>query len=122
MSIPISQFITPPPPPCHFPRLVSIRLFSTSVSLFLPCKPVHLEIVLILKRYYILYVMLLTSSFVYIYIFLLKEGITEVQSWKQYSVKMGFNPPECSIHYIRDLSFYGALSPVRRIYGSVIEE
>ena len=40
MSIPISQFITPPPP--HFPPLVSIRLFSTSVSLFLPCKPVHL--------------------------------------------------------------------------------
>ena len=43
MSIPISQFITPPPPPhCRFPPLVSIRLFSTSVSLFLPCKPVHL--------------------------------------------------------------------------------
>ena len=40
MSIPISQFITPPPH--HFPPLVSIRLFSTSVSLFLPCKPVHL--------------------------------------------------------------------------------
>ena len=38
MSIPISQFI-PPPPPCHFPPLVSIHLFSTSVSLFLPCKP-----------------------------------------------------------------------------------
>ena len=29
------------PTPC-FPPLVSIRLFSTSVSLFLPCKPVHL--------------------------------------------------------------------------------
>ena len=42
MSIPISQFITPPPLPRHFPPLVSIRLFSTSVSLFLPCKPVHL--------------------------------------------------------------------------------
>ena len=42
ISIPISQFITPPPPPCHFPPLVSIRLFSTSVSLFLPCKLVHL--------------------------------------------------------------------------------
>ena len=28
--------------PCCFPPLVSIRLFSTSVSLFLPCKPVHL--------------------------------------------------------------------------------
>ena len=26
----------------HFPPLVSIRLFSTSVPLFLPCKPVHL--------------------------------------------------------------------------------
>ena len=37
MSIPISQFI-PPPPPRHFPPLVSIRLFSTSVSQFLPCK------------------------------------------------------------------------------------
>ena len=42
MSIAISQFITPPPPPLHFPPLVSIRLFSTSVSLFLPCKLVHL--------------------------------------------------------------------------------
>ena len=42
MSIPISQFIPPPPPPCGFPPLVSICLFSTSVSLFLPCKPVHL--------------------------------------------------------------------------------
>ena len=42
MSIPISQFITPPPFPNHFPFLVSIRLFSSSVSLFLPCKPVHL--------------------------------------------------------------------------------
>ena len=41
MSIPISQFITPPPP-LHFPHSVSIRLFSTPVSLFLPCKPVHL--------------------------------------------------------------------------------
>ena len=42
MSIPISQFITPPPPaPCYFPPLVSIHLFPTSVSLFLPCKPVH---------------------------------------------------------------------------------
>ena len=28
--------------PSRFPPLVSIRLFSTSVSLFLPCKPVHL--------------------------------------------------------------------------------
>ena len=26
----------------RFPHLVSIRFFSTSVSLFLPCKPVHL--------------------------------------------------------------------------------
>ena len=42
MSIPISQFIPPPPTPHHFPPLVSIHLFSTSVSLFLPCKPVHL--------------------------------------------------------------------------------
>ena len=29
-------------PTTHFPPLVSIRLFSTSVSLFLPCKPLHL--------------------------------------------------------------------------------
>ena len=43
MSIPISQFITPPPPPLgHVAPLVSIYLSSTSVSLFLPCKPVHL--------------------------------------------------------------------------------
>ena len=43
MSIPITQFITPPSPPPHrFPCLVSIRLFSTSVSHFLPCKLVHL--------------------------------------------------------------------------------
>ena len=28
--------------PHHFPPLVPIRLFSTSVSLYLPCKPVHL--------------------------------------------------------------------------------
>ena len=41
MSIPISQFI-PPPPPSQFLPLVSLHLFSTSVSLFLPCKPVHL--------------------------------------------------------------------------------
>ena len=41
MSIPISQFITHTHP-CRFPLLVSICLFSTSVSLFLPCKPVHL--------------------------------------------------------------------------------
>ena len=40
MSIAISQFIQPPPP--RFSPLVSIRFFSTSVSLFLPCKPVHL--------------------------------------------------------------------------------
>ena len=40
MSIPVSQFI--PPAPHHFPPLVSIHLFSTSVSLFLPCKLVHL--------------------------------------------------------------------------------
>ena len=43
MSIPISQFVTPPPPcPRCLSPLVSIRLFSTSVSQFLPCKPVHL--------------------------------------------------------------------------------
>ena len=44
MSFPISQFIPPPPPhpPATIPPLVSIRLFSISVSLFLPCKPVHL--------------------------------------------------------------------------------
>ena len=41
MSNPIVQFITPPPP-CCFPALVSIHLFSTSVSQFLPCKLVHL--------------------------------------------------------------------------------
>ena len=43
MSIPIAQFITPPAPhPLGFPPLLSIHLFSTSVSQFLPCKPVHL--------------------------------------------------------------------------------
>ena len=44
MSIPIAQFITPPPRHHHrrFPPLVSIHLFSTSVSQFLPCKPFHL--------------------------------------------------------------------------------
>ena len=42
MSIAISQFITPPPPSGHFAPLVSICLFSTSVSQFLPCKQVHL--------------------------------------------------------------------------------
>ena len=43
MSIPISQFIPPPPHPSRrIPPLVSIHLFSTSVSLFLPCKLVHL--------------------------------------------------------------------------------
>ena len=30
------------PTPCHFPQLVSIHLFSTSMSQFLPCKTVHL--------------------------------------------------------------------------------
>ena len=40
---PNCQFITPPPPPSHnFPPLVSIGLFSPSVSQLLPCKPVHL--------------------------------------------------------------------------------
>ena len=43
MSIPIAQFSTPPSPPhCGFLPLVSIRLFSTSVSQLLPCKAVHL--------------------------------------------------------------------------------
>ena len=43
MSIPIAQFSTPPSPtPCSFLPLLSIHLFSTSVSRFLPCKPVHL--------------------------------------------------------------------------------
>ena len=43
MSIKISQFIPPPPPPTPpVSPLVSIRLFSTSVSLFLPCKLLHL--------------------------------------------------------------------------------
>ena len=43
MSIPIAQLITPPPPhPCRFPPLMSICLFSTSVSQLLPCKLVHL--------------------------------------------------------------------------------
>ena len=37
MSIPISQFITPPPPLPLSP-LVSIHLFSTSLSLFLFCR------------------------------------------------------------------------------------
>ena len=43
MSIPISQFIPPPPHP-HFPTFMSICLFSTSAlqTSFLPCKPVHL--------------------------------------------------------------------------------
>ena len=39
MSIPISQFIPPPP---SFTPLVSIHLFSTSVFLFLFCKQDHL--------------------------------------------------------------------------------
>ena len=42
MSITISQFIPPPPPTPHLHPLVSIHLFSISVSLFLPLKPVHL--------------------------------------------------------------------------------
>ena len=33
---------THPPLPSHFPPLVSIRLFSTCVSLFLSCKRIHL--------------------------------------------------------------------------------
>ena len=43
MSIPISQFIpTPPPPAPTFLPWCPYVLFSTSVSLFLSCKPVHL--------------------------------------------------------------------------------
>ena len=43
LSIPVSQFIPQPSPPdTFFPPLVSICLFSTSVFLFLPCKPIHL--------------------------------------------------------------------------------
>ena len=43
MSIPITQFITPPsPPPRGFPPLVSMHLFSMSVSQLLPCRLVHL--------------------------------------------------------------------------------
>ena len=42
-SIPIAQFIPPPPTHPHgFPPFMSIRLLSTSVSQFLPCKLVHL--------------------------------------------------------------------------------
>ena len=40
MLIPISQFIPQPHP--NFPPLMSIHLFSTPVSLFLPCKLVNL--------------------------------------------------------------------------------
>ena len=45
MSMPISQFIPPPSLPTHprFPPLVFLRLFSTSVSLFMPCKLVRLH-------------------------------------------------------------------------------
>ena len=44
MSVPIAQFSTPPSPPHPrgFPPLVSIHLFSTSVSQLLSCKLVHL--------------------------------------------------------------------------------
>ena len=43
MSIPLTQFSTPPSPPYRsFPHLVSICLFSTSVSQLLPWKPAHL--------------------------------------------------------------------------------
>ena len=41
-SLPIHHTTTPNPHPRCFPPLVSIRLFSTSVSQFLPCKLVHL--------------------------------------------------------------------------------
>ena len=41
---PNSQFITPSPPPpsAAFPPWCPYVFFSTSVSQFLPCKPVHL--------------------------------------------------------------------------------
>ena len=39
-NLPIHHTTTPTP--LRFPPLVSIHLFSTSVSLFLPCKEVHL--------------------------------------------------------------------------------
>ena len=55
MSIPISQFITTPPPPYHFPPLVSICLFSASMSQFLPCKPVHLYDFSRFHRYALIY-------------------------------------------------------------------
>ena len=43
MSNRVAQFVTPPPPSPHrFPPLVSICLFSASVSQFLPCRQVHL--------------------------------------------------------------------------------
>ena len=42
MLIPISQFIPTPPSQPRFPLLVSICLFPISVSLFLPCRLVHL--------------------------------------------------------------------------------
>ena len=35
--------------PCHFPPLVSIHLFSTSVSLFLPCKQKRMNYVSLLQ-------------------------------------------------------------------------
>ena len=54
MSIPISQVIPPPPCPC-VPPFVSICLFSTSVSLFLPCKPVHLYHFSRFHRYALIY-------------------------------------------------------------------
>ena len=41
MSIPISHHTTTTITHCCFPPLVSIRLFSISVSQFLPCKLVH---------------------------------------------------------------------------------
>lgn len=65
----------------------------------------------------LLYTTLLTSSFTH-YIFSCWRKTAEVQSWRQSLVKMGLNVPECSIHIISDLSFYGAVSPIRRIYGS----
>ena len=42
MSIPISQFIPPIPPPPGFPLWGSISLFSTPVPRLFPCKLVHL--------------------------------------------------------------------------------
>ena len=66
MSIPISQFITPPPThPRGFPTLVSICFCSTSVSQFLLCKLVHQYHFLgsTYMRQYMIFVFLFLTSF-----------------------------------------------------------